>query len=181
MSGTGYILNATPRGRTSARAAAACLDRRASRRVASSACRGEKDTKLAQKLGQLQPFMAVFPRECTGRPPSFGGQPNSFLARHAEAASFMTAAGPLRGRGARCEGGGGRTNTRGRAGGGSDLRQAVRAQLAVRAAVQQERRDVCHPAAPPPPRADGLALGGAPTASLAFTGLTHNFSVDPAV
>ena len=29
---------------------------------------GEKDAKLAQKLGQLQPFIAVFPPECTGQP-----------------------------------------------------------------------------------------------------------------
>ena len=32
----------------------------------------EKDTKLAQKLGQLQPFMAVFLLECTGQLASFG-------------------------------------------------------------------------------------------------------------
>ena len=28
--------------------------------------------KLTQKLGQLQPFTAVFPKECTGELPSFG-------------------------------------------------------------------------------------------------------------
>jgi hypothetical protein len=28
--------------------------------------------KLTQKLGQLQPFTAVFPQECTGELPSFG-------------------------------------------------------------------------------------------------------------
>jgi hypothetical protein len=28
--------------------------------------------KLAQKLGQLQPFIAVFPQECTGRSASLG-------------------------------------------------------------------------------------------------------------
>jgi hypothetical protein len=27
----------------------------------------EKDAKLAQKLGQLQPFIAVFPQECMGQ------------------------------------------------------------------------------------------------------------------
>ena len=27
----------------------------------------EKDTKLAQKLGQLQPFVPVFPQECMGQ------------------------------------------------------------------------------------------------------------------
>jgi hypothetical protein len=32
----------------------------------------EKDTKFAQKLGQLQPFMAVFLLECTGQLASFG-------------------------------------------------------------------------------------------------------------
>ena len=32
----------------------------------------EKDTKLAQKLGQLQPFVAAFPRECVGQLASFG-------------------------------------------------------------------------------------------------------------
>jgi hypothetical protein len=26
----------------------------------------EKDARLAQKLGQLQPFIAVFPQECMG-------------------------------------------------------------------------------------------------------------------
>jgi hypothetical protein len=33
---------------------------------------GEKAAKLAQKLGQLQPFTAVFPQECMGQPSSFG-------------------------------------------------------------------------------------------------------------
>jgi hypothetical protein len=28
--------------------------------------------KLAQKLGQLQPFIAVFPQECTGQHAPFG-------------------------------------------------------------------------------------------------------------
>ena len=32
----------------------------------------EKDAKLAQKLGQLQPFIAVFPVECVGQLASFG-------------------------------------------------------------------------------------------------------------
>ena len=32
----------------------------------------EKDAKLAQKLGQLQPFIAVFPQECMGQLASFG-------------------------------------------------------------------------------------------------------------
>jgi hypothetical protein len=32
----------------------------------------EKDDKLAQKLGQLQPSIAVFPQECTGQLASFG-------------------------------------------------------------------------------------------------------------
>ena len=33
---------------------------------------GEKDAKLAQKLGQLQPFRTVFPEECMGQLASFG-------------------------------------------------------------------------------------------------------------
>ena len=33
---------------------------------------GEKDAKLAQKLGQLQPLMAISPQECMGQLPSFG-------------------------------------------------------------------------------------------------------------
>ena len=32
----------------------------------------EKDAKLAQKLGQVQPFITVFPRECTGQLASCG-------------------------------------------------------------------------------------------------------------
>jgi hypothetical protein len=32
----------------------------------------EKDAMLAQKLGQLQPFIAVFPQECMGQLASFG-------------------------------------------------------------------------------------------------------------
>jgi hypothetical protein len=32
----------------------------------------EEDATLAQKLGQLQPFIAVFPQECMGQPAYFG-------------------------------------------------------------------------------------------------------------
>ena len=32
----------------------------------------EKDANLAQNLGQLQPFIAVFPQECMGQLASFG-------------------------------------------------------------------------------------------------------------
>ena len=32
----------------------------------------EKDAELAQKLGQLQSFLAAFPQECMGQLPSFG-------------------------------------------------------------------------------------------------------------
>jgi hypothetical protein len=35
-------------------------------------CRSEKDTMLAQRLGQLQLFMAVYPLECMGQLASFG-------------------------------------------------------------------------------------------------------------
>jgi hypothetical protein len=34
--------------------------------------RSEKDAKLAQRLGQLQPVIAVSPQECVGQLPSFG-------------------------------------------------------------------------------------------------------------
>ena len=37
-----------------------------------AALSSEKDTKLAQKLGQLQPCIAVFPQECMGQLASFG-------------------------------------------------------------------------------------------------------------
>jgi hypothetical protein len=64
-------------------------DRRAGRGAAS-----EKDTKLAQKLGQLKPFLAAFPEECMGQLQPFIavfspecmanlhllGQPNTFPA-----------------------------------------------------------------------------------------------------
>ena len=33
---------------------------------------GENDAELAQKFGQLQPFIAVFPQGCMGKLPSFG-------------------------------------------------------------------------------------------------------------
>ena len=33
---------------------------------------GEKDATLAQKLGQLQPFIDVFPQECMGQLASVG-------------------------------------------------------------------------------------------------------------
>jgi hypothetical protein len=39
----------------------------------------EKDAELAQKLGQLQPFLAVFPQECMGQLAPFG--PTEQLAR----------------------------------------------------------------------------------------------------
>ena len=39
----------------------------------------EKDAKLAQKLGQLQPFVAVFLQECMANLHLLG-QPNSFFA-----------------------------------------------------------------------------------------------------
>jgi hypothetical protein len=38
-----------------------------------SACAlSEKDAKLAQKLGQLQPYLSVFPQECMGQLVFFG-------------------------------------------------------------------------------------------------------------
>ena len=39
----------------------------------------EKDTKFAQKLGQLQPFLAAFPQECRANLHRLG-QPDTFLA-----------------------------------------------------------------------------------------------------
>ena len=52
----------------------------ARRRIARQACAltwhanwwSEKHVKLAQKLGQLQPFIAVSPQGCTGQIGSFG-------------------------------------------------------------------------------------------------------------
>ena len=40
---------------------------------------GEKDAKLAQKSGQIQPFIAVFPQECTDQ--HLLGQPDTLFAR----------------------------------------------------------------------------------------------------
>jgi hypothetical protein len=42
----------------------------------------ETDAELAQKLGQLQPFMAVFSLECMGKL-AYLGQPSTILARQA--------------------------------------------------------------------------------------------------
>jgi hypothetical protein len=42
--------------------------------------KSEKDAELAQKLGQLQPFIAVFPQQRTGQLASSLGQPNTFPA-----------------------------------------------------------------------------------------------------
>jgi hypothetical protein len=39
--------------------------------LAPGAC-SEKDAQLAQKLGQRQPFTAVFPQECIGQLAPFG-------------------------------------------------------------------------------------------------------------
>jgi hypothetical protein len=41
---------------------------------------GEKDAVLAQKLGPLQPFIAVFPQERMGQLASFGPTSHLFLA-----------------------------------------------------------------------------------------------------
>ena len=48
--------------------------RRDCRRVKRVSCGGcsEKDVKLVQKLGQLQPFIAVLTPECMGQLASFG-------------------------------------------------------------------------------------------------------------
>jgi hypothetical protein len=43
---------------------------------------GEKAAASAQKLGQLQPFVAVFPQECMANLHILG-QPNTFLAADA--------------------------------------------------------------------------------------------------
>jgi hypothetical protein len=39
---------------------------------------GEKATQLAQKLGQLQPFIAAFPQGCTGQLASLGANLTPF-------------------------------------------------------------------------------------------------------
>ena len=46
--------------------------RRLQRRVGGGGHEGEEDAALAQKLGHLQPFIAVFPSECTGQLASCG-------------------------------------------------------------------------------------------------------------
>jgi hypothetical protein len=56
-------------GLASAQARARCLPQRRLHRLQRE---GEKDTKLAQKLGKLQPFMSVFLLECMGQLASFG-------------------------------------------------------------------------------------------------------------
>jgi hypothetical protein len=45
---------------------------RRERAEAGDGSRSEKDAGSAQKLGQLRPFIAVFPQECTGQLASFG-------------------------------------------------------------------------------------------------------------
>jgi hypothetical protein len=50
---------------------------------------GVKDVKLAQKLGQLWPFTAVFPPECAGH---ILGQPNTVLAARASRPRSSSAA-----------------------------------------------------------------------------------------
>jgi hypothetical protein len=47
------------------------LQRRAGLRALAAGV-SESDTQLAQKLGQLQPFVAAFPQECMGQLASFG-------------------------------------------------------------------------------------------------------------
>jgi hypothetical protein len=42
------------------------------RQLQTKISRGEKDAKLAQKLGQLQPFIVVFPKDCMGQLAFFG-------------------------------------------------------------------------------------------------------------
>ena len=42
------------------------------RRLHAGRPQSEKDAKLAQKLGQLQHFLAVLPQECMGQLASFG-------------------------------------------------------------------------------------------------------------
>ena len=44
----------------------------------------EKDAKLAQKLGRLQPFLAVFPQECMGQLGSFWANLTPFSLRRQE-------------------------------------------------------------------------------------------------
>jgi hypothetical protein len=40
--------------------------------ITSRRVRSEKDAKLAQKLGKLQSFIAMFPQECMDQLASFG-------------------------------------------------------------------------------------------------------------
>jgi hypothetical protein len=67
----------------------------------------EKDARLAQKLGQHQPFMTVFPLECMGQLAPFG-QSNIFLAQVARwgggRRAHLPRAGDRAGRGIRPRG-----------------------------------------------------------------------------
>jgi hypothetical protein len=55
-----------------AKAAEAEAARAMAAETAAALVTSEKDAKLAHKLGQLQPFIAVFPQECLGQLASFG-------------------------------------------------------------------------------------------------------------
>ena len=53
---------------------------RAQRAAGGARLAGEKDAKSAQKLGQLQPFGAVFPQECIWANLHLLGRPDTLLA-----------------------------------------------------------------------------------------------------
>jgi hypothetical protein len=66
------LLKISPRGRGGARGPAGARGRGLGGRALARGAASEKDAKLAQKLGQLQPFTALFPRECMGQLASSG-------------------------------------------------------------------------------------------------------------
>jgi hypothetical protein len=68
----GVVLTCVGARRRAAAAARMSLRRGLARRAVSTSSPGERGAKLAQKLGQLQPFMAVSPEECMGQTCIFG-------------------------------------------------------------------------------------------------------------
>jgi MFS family permease len=66
VAATSYAVKCRPHARASVSAAQRFLQ------MLWAAVSSEKDAKLAQKLGQLQLFIAVFPQECMGQLVSFG-------------------------------------------------------------------------------------------------------------
>jgi hypothetical protein len=91
----------TPRWSScSARAGRRWPSPRAFRMARDGGDQSEQDAKLAQKLGQLQPFIALFPHKCMGQLYLLD-QPDSFLAQGRRALSIVGAHGACHARGQR--------------------------------------------------------------------------------